>query len=399
MRMRRARAAAVLSLSIATVAVAPITAWSSPIDSVELFGYFEPQLTIASLDRQTMQLSSNKLRIDLEAAPSDRLTFGANLNFLTYHGRTWYRLADYVPDKLLEGLSPSALDSYTLTFSDGYSLDNAFLKYAFSKFDLTVGKQQISPGTGYAWNPTDMFNTKDVLDPTYENPGHNAVTAEVPLGPRGTATLLYSPDEDWEDSGKFVRVKLPAGHFDVSLSAGERTVRLTDFEHYSTLIERRTMVGGDFSGELLGLGCWGEFAQNDMSRSADYFEGLLGADYTFESGLYVLGELYVNERGKLDHEDYTLNDWLRFLTAQTRTVTRTQLYLYSSYPATDLLSVGGSILTSLSDGSVALVPTLEYNMDTNLDLTFFGNFYLGAEGTAFSSGLGQGFLLRLRYYF
>jgi hypothetical protein len=158
------------------------------------------------------------------------------------------------------------------------------------------------------------------------------------------------------------------------------------------------MVGGDFAGELLGIGVWGEFGHNSMEHSDDYFEGLLGSDYTFENGLYVLAELYSNERGRSD-DSYDLNDWLRFLTSETRTVTRDQLYAYVNYPATDLLNVGGSIIGSLNDGSLALVPTLEYNIDTNLDLTFFGNFYLGDEGTAFSSSLGQGGLLRLRYYF
>ena len=32
-----------------------------------------------------------------------------------------------------------------------------------------MGKQQISLGTGYVWNPTDVFNIKELFDPTYEH--------------------------------------------------------------------------------------------------------------------------------------------------------------------------------------------------------------------------------------
>jgi hypothetical protein len=383
----------------AFIAASPTRARASTQGHLDVFGYFEPQLAVESLDGEVAQLASNKLRLDIEATPTDRVTFGGNLNFMTYHGRTTYRLADYIPRDAAAEAPPGALDAYVVEFSDGYVLDNAFVKVAFSTLDVTVGKQQISPGTGYAWNPTDMYNTKDVLDPTYENPGHNVVAADVPLGARGALSVLYEPAEELRRSGTFARLKLPAGHFDVSAAVGERFVTHTDFLIYSEVLERRRMVGGDLSGQLLGAGLWGEFAYNEMEVSADYFEGLLGLDYTFENGLYVLGEFYTNGRGRCGSDDYDLNDWLRFLTAETRTVTRNQCYAYVNYPATDLVSIGGSVISSLSDGSLALVPELNYNIDTNLDLTLFGDFYLGEEGTAFSSELGQSCLLRIRYYF
>jgi len=56
-----------------------------------------------------------------------------------------------------------------------------------------VGEQQISLGTGYAWNPTNIFNVKDLPDPTYEQPGHTALRADLPVGERGEAVLIYAP--------------------------------------------------------------------------------------------------------------------------------------------------------------------------------------------------------------
>ncbi len=40
-----------------------------------------------------------------------------------------------------------------------------FLDYNKLRLNIRVGKQQLPWGTGYAWNPTDIFNAKDILDP------------------------------------------------------------------------------------------------------------------------------------------------------------------------------------------------------------------------------------------
>ncbi len=385
----------VLTILAATFSISPASAQ----EGVELFGYFEPQLSAADLNGKVTQLASNKLRVDLATALSERASFAGNYIYVAYQGWTEYHLTDYLPDHLVSALPPGSLDPYVLEFTNRNDLDNACLRIAFEGFDLSLGKLQISPGSGYAWNPTDLFNAKDMLDPTYENPGHSAVQVDIPLATRGTAMLLYGPEENLEASSTFGRIKLHAGPLDVSLAGGQRLVQLTDFSTGAASTERRRLLGGDFAGELLGLGVWGEAAFNNMEVSDDYIEGLIGADYTFDSGCYLLNEFYVNEQGATDKRDYDVNRWMRFLTAERKTVTRAQWYLYGSVPATDLLSVGGSIITSLSDGSFVVVPTMAYNIATNLDLTLFGNIYAGEEGAAYSPKLGQGGLLRLRYYF
>jgi len=378
--------------------IAP-SARADPQEGVRIFGYYEPQIDVMVLDGETAQMFSNKLRIDLAASVNGKVTFGGNFDFITYHGRTAYLLPDFLPGSVVDDVPPGVRDRYVLAFADTLFLDNVYLKIAFDYFDLTLGKLQISPGAGYAWNPTDMFNIKDILDPTYERRGHNAVRADIPIGTLGTAMMIYEPERDFDRSGKYANVKLHAGHFDLSLAGGERFAPFSDYVSGVAYTERRRMAGGDFSGELLGLGVWGEGAYNFMEMSDDYFEGLLGTDYTFENGFYLLNELYINGQGEADYRDYDFNDWMRYLTAETKALCRGQWYLFASCPATDLLTVGGSIVTSLSDGSLVLVPTIEYNASTNLDITFFGNIYIGEEGKAFSSALGQGGLLRARYYF
>ncbi len=281
----------------------PSRAAAAPPEGVEVYGYFEPEVSAADMNGEMVQMYSNKLRIDLQAKLSERVSFQGNFDYITYSGRTSYYLTDYLADAVKASLPPEARELYVLEFADRDFLDNAFIRISFDHLDLSIGRIQISPGTGYAWNPTDMYNIKDILDPTYEKPGHDAVKADIPLGTLGTAALLYEPGDDLEHSGKFARIKMHAGHFDLSLAGGERFVPLSD--HISGVMteERRRLAGGDFAGQLFDLGVWGEFAYNWMAGSEDYFEGLLGADYTFESGLYILNEFYLNGRGEKDWRD------------------------------------------------------------------------------------------------
>jgi len=367
--------------------------------NVDLFGYFEPQIATFSVNGEMLQLTSNKLRLDIAANLSERVSFAANYDYISYHGSTTYYYLDYLAGSVTSALPPESRDVYVLQFEDDNFLDNAYLKIAFDSFDLTLGKQQVSPGTGYAWNPTDVFNVKNVLDPTYEQPGHNAARVDIPFGLDKNLVLLYSPEADFKHSGKFVRFKWQAGHFDFSLIGGERYWPRSDYYTLDFSEERRHIGGIDIAGDLGSVGVWAEAAYNDLEYSKDYFEGVFGMDYTFDNGYYMLYEYYRNEHGKSDYREYDLNDWMRSFSTETRALTRDQVFAYFSYPATDLLTIGGSLITSLNDGSAVVVPSIIYNYEENLDITLFGNFYVGSEGNTFSSKLGTGGLLRARYYF
>lgn len=375
-------------------------------NKLEIFGYYEPQYLGSSVSSEFYQLFTNKLRLDLRSDLSDMITFAANLNIITYHGKTEWNVLEFLSTQISDGI-PQALKSlYVLPFENDIYLDNAFLKLRFKWFDLTAGKQQISLGTGYAWNPTDVFNTKDVLDPTYEQPGHTAVRVDIPLSSRHTVTALYAPESTWSESGKLFQFKGMLGRFDYALTLIETEWtyhNYTRFEpaamNFAALTEQRRLLGGSAAGELLGLGVWAEYAYNWMEKSLDFYELVLGSDYTFDFQTYVMLEFYRNTLGKSDPNSYDLNDWMRFFTAEQKSLTRDQFFVLAQHPAGDLLDVGLQSIFSLSDGSLALVPTANYSLSDNVELFAYLNFNIGGEGTAYAPSLGSGGLLRLRVYF
>ena len=90
---------------------------------------------------------------------------------------------------------------------------------------------------------------------------------------------------------------------------------------------------------------------------------------------------------------------MHFFTGETKTISRDQVYGFVRHQINDLLSIGGSIIVSVSDRSTAIVPTIDYSLFENVDLMLITNFYTGEEGTAFSSSLGNGGFVRARVYF
>jgi hypothetical protein len=375
-------------------------------DKLEIFGYFESQIMGAKVKDEFLQLFSNKLRVDLKSSLSKNITFAANFDYITFHGKTEWNILDFLAPNVVSEVPEGMEAYYVLPFSNRTFLDNAYIKIAFKPFDLIVGKQQISLGTGYVWNPTDVFNVKDYLDPTYEQPGHNAIRLDIPLGTSYTLTTLFSPDENWEDSAKMIQLKGRISRFDYSFIAIEKAWRFHDYTQFDAgsmnfleLPEKRQLLGVSTAGELLGLGVWAEYAYNKMETTKDFYELVVGTDYTFDFQTYVMVEYYRNTLGKTHYEDYTLNDWMRLMAMEQKAISRDQVYVFIQHPVTDLLNAGISSIYNISDNSFALIPTLNYSLSDNVDIFAYLNLNFGAEGKAFAKNLGNGGLIRVRVYF
>ncbi|RKY84197.1 hypothetical protein DRQ09_08960 [candidate division KSB1 bacterium] len=367
--------------------------------NISIYGYFEPQFAGFKIKKDFLQINSNKLRIDLSSEISDKVSFGANFDYITYHGQTAYEILNYLPESVTKEIPDDLKPLYILPFKNRNFLDNAYLKLSFKSFDITVGKQQISMGTGYTWNPTDVFNVKNVFDPTYEQPGHNSIRIDIPIGLKYSIVALYAPANIWRNSGKLIKFKGKSGHFDYSFIFIERMWTFTDYLTFQSTVQKRRLFGGDLAGQLFGLGVWAEAAFNRMRVTRNFWEVVAGADYTFDSGTYLMFEYYRNTLCKTNYRKYNITDWMRYISAEVKAVSRDNLFIYVNHPATDLINTGCYIISSLNDLSVAVVPLVIYNVFENVDLTLFGNFYTGKKGTTYSSSLGNGGLIRLRYYF
>ncbi|MFC2084831.1 hypothetical protein ACFLS9_07220 [Bacteroidota bacterium] len=375
-------------------------------DAVEVFGYFESTFMGSVIDNKFYQLNTNKLRVDLKSDIYERVSFAANFNYINYNGKTSWNILDFLSGDITSKIEPGMQNFYTIPFHEQNFLDNAYFKLALEEFDIIAGRQQISLGTGYVWNPTDIFNIKDPLDPSYEQPGYNAVRVDVPLGTDYTISALYTPEENWQKSGKLILLKGRLSHFDITLLAIESYWLFHDYTqldinriNFTELHQRRRLFGISTAGELLGIGTWVEYAYNKMDNFKDFYELVIGIDYTFDSQTYIMLEFYRNMLGKTDYNKYDLNDWMRLFASEKKAISRDQLYILVQHPVTDFITLGSSFIYSISDNSFAIVPTFNYSFSENVDIMAYLNTNIGKDGTAYSKQSGDGGIIRARVYF
>jgi len=211
---------------------------------VDIYGYYEPQFMGIYKDDHYFQINSNKLRVDLKSKAVSNTEIGANVIYLLNFGKEQWNILDFLPERVTSGIPSELRPFFQFTYNDSFYLDNVYARLSFNRFAITVGKQQISLGTGYFSKPTDVFNVKDALDPTYEQPGHNAFRTDLYLGTRFSIMALYSPIEmDWNNSGKLIRVKAGLGHFDFSVLVNEMQYITTDFYTFQTEKKHRRFIG------------------------------------------------------------------------------------------------------------------------------------------------------------
>ncbi len=367
---------------------------------VDLYGYFEPEYAGFALNSTYYQSSYGKLRLDLTSTAIKNVRFGADIIYLNYFGKTSWNFLEFLPEDIVSSIPPEQQPYYEFSLTDTFYLDNAYVRLSTHRVAIMVGKQQISFGTGYFSNPTDVFNMKDAFDPTYEQPGHNALRLEVYPIPRVSITAIYAPiADDWENSGKLGRIKVGLGHFDISLIGYQFQYRSTDYYTFQQTAQERVIIGGDIVGELLGFGVWGEGIYNIMESDDNSHEFLTGFDYTFEGGLYIMLEYHHNSLGKTDPQNYDLNDWMRYFTGESKSLAQNQLYGLIQYSLTDFITIGSMGLFSVSDQSAAIIPMVNYSMFENVDITLMFNLCTGNESETFSNKLGAGGFARATVYF
>ena len=392
-------------LRMPIIFIAAIIALETNAQELEMTGYYENQFFPQELNDKIIFQDYNKLRLDLSAQVGKKVTFNADYIYRIFHGKTEFNLFDFIPDGVVLDYAEtrqSSVDSlrpdFDFKLTDENFLDNAYVTVYFKRLTLRVGKQQLPWGTGYTWNPTDIFNEKNALDPAYENIGVNVFKLEVPFTSEGMATAILGVGDEWKTSTKAVKVKEHAEGFDLSVCFVEKLWEGFDYLADSEFSEKRRLLGGDFSGQFLGLGVWGEGAYNSMEDSEDFGQYLLGADYTLVSGLYLIAEYYRNELGKSSKDEYDFNDWMRLLGADGENLGKDYLFGGESYPIAELWNWSNYVILNLDDKSGVAFPWFDYSLSDNAEVIFVGYLPFGEKESEFGE-FGAGGFARIRVYF
>jgi hypothetical protein len=251
------------------------------------------------------------------------------------------------------------------TLQSRLEVDRLSVKLALPVADVTLGRQAITFGKAYFWNPCDLFLGFGPFqfDRDYKS-GVDALRVDVPFSALTGLTLVGVAGRDptgrsWYGSAVLGRLFATVGEWDVALQGGKT---------YGGF-----HLGGGVEGEagpiaLRGEAAW--FTPDAGSRPAGAIalpEAVTlvgGAGHRFENGLTLDVEYLFNGAGRLPFAE----SWPLVLAGEIPHASRHVVGAMASFEPTALLKTSLSWLVSLSDGSTVLQPGLTYSAADEVDV-------------------------------
>ncbi len=360
--------------------------------SLDLSGYLEHQYTLTRQKDEWVHLDHDRLRLDLNATAGKRTRASAGIIWQLYRGDTTINLARQLPPAIAERTG-----NLTTTLSNRSFLNHAYVSFRPGPVEVVVGKQYMTWGAAWVFNPTELFRPKNVFEPSYDREGVGALVVKIPLGPLSDLLVGLVPNGSLSESGKVARVRIPIGSWDASAVAAYLTENSVPFNVAgSDGNAGRITVGGDLTGEIGNFGIWVEGTFSDRAEE-QWIEATLGGNHSLADGTLFLVEVLYNGRGAWN-APYEAGAWIGRLTGDTRTLGRLTSYAMVSRQVGQLWNLAGSLIANPGDGSAVFVPSISYDFAENVELTFIGLAHLGEVNDEYGRDQYGGYV-RGRVYF
>ncbi|MBN2790542.1 MAG: hypothetical protein JXR69_10170 [Candidatus Delongbacteria bacterium] len=283
-------------------------------------------------------------------------------------------------------------------------IDRALVKLYFGNSDFIIGKQQIAWGTGYAYNPTDIWNIKDPMNATAGKIGVLALNLETYFGENSSLNLIASPGSNFDHWRYGFRVKSNTGRFDYSVLA----IRDKTDDGEIMGFPEKILLGADFAGEIISeIGWWGEVAvinpRYDGMEYSDtdsiYIQTASGFDYTFDNGVYCMAEYYYNALGDNDYKDYDISSIGLSTAGAMSGFAQNYLATVISYSFRDKYTASLFNITNLDDISSVLIPELSYDFHENIQIKLNSNIFMGSRERTEYGGMYSSVMFSVIGYF
>mgnify|MGYP003587253058 CR=1 FL=1 len=302
-------------------------------------------------------------------------------------------------------------------------LQEAYGTIRGSQLYVRAGRQKVQSGTGYSYNPTDLFNRRVPLDPTYEPDGFDAVAvgwtfsrgAELQVlaarraGPAWRARLQGA----WQGADFALQfASIRRGRVDwqaintpasvAALDAGVSTV--DDFSRDF----RWNQLSGEISRVLGGTRVYAEagfvFIQQPAEPgtlgpdSHDHERILVGVDRRFDSGVRLVAEYMRLGEGRAAGDPQTLNDQIAFNKGETLSTDKNNVFVEVSAPFARAFSGALKVIGCLDHAALGLNPWLHFDPLPRFRLSASIYHYAATDGSPYSN-VGLGAFAQLKYAF
>lgn len=349
-------------------------------------------------------LSQSVVRLTLAGRPAPSLSY-------ELHGieTVSYSSAPAVPGTVTFGLVPTdvryrALDLrwYQHERPDHAviaDVDRANLTWHLPRTDITVGRQAITFGKTYFWNPLDVFLAFDAqqFDRDYK-PGVDAVRADVQLGAFTGVNVVGAAgrtvgvttaerrraDASWLGSAALVRGFTSARGWDLSLQGGKvfggwhaGFGAVGEIGPVEARLEASGVVASGSPPLLPGLLPASERLVEDAATV------VLGTGHRFANTLTLEAEYFYNGAG--DPSNRTAG-FLRFASRETLAVSRNLVGALASYELLPILVGQLGTIVSADDASVQVLPQLTWSASDEIEVLAGAIVGRGARPQAAAGG-------------
>ena len=375
------------------------------LSSFDYNGYAKYLFSTSKIPRIDERLDDHliHLRLNTRWYENENITAALELRFRAFYGESVEKIPDFA--ELIQTQHDFAeLDAiiWESEKSVGYlEADRLWIEYVKNNFQVTLGRQRVAWGTCWVWNPTDLFNPKNVLNFDYEElPATDAVRVQYYTGPVTKLDCTYQPAKDPNNQILGGLWSLNQWDYDFNLIAGMRF--------------KKWVSGLSWSGDILDAGFRGEVlvsqALNEPDTNSVYKQFgesslsswdkplisiALSGDYTFPNTFYLHSEILYTNNGKTSN---TLLFQQEALSIGMLSAARWSIYQEFSYDLTPLLRGTLYGIFNPDDKSFVVVPSLSYSVITNLDLYTICQFFNGEPLTQYGE-YGTSFYARIKYSF
>ena len=171
-----------------------------------------------------------------------------------------------------------------------------------------------------------------------------------------------------------------------------RTIHNYDFDVAAARFGQDWTAGVDFAGQVRGAGVRGELTYRWRHpipgaipiSTRDALRLVIGSDYAFANGLYLVGEYFYNQ-GQPDlpqNRPLDPNVLLRF-SNEIFTLHRHFVSAGASYPVTPLWKLETYVVERRGGPSAVVLPRLSHNLTANTDLNFGAQLFASSRSGEF----------------
>ena len=296
-------------------------------------------------------------------------------------------LRGFEKDAGLIGMSKNLFEGDNYVFN--ISVDRLWVDLNRNKWQVTLGRQRINWGQAFVWNPNDIFNTYNYLDFDYvEKPGSDALRIQYYPSETSKAELALAFDSIGNPTlaGLY---RFNRWNYDFQVLSGYTA--MDDF-----------VLGAGWAGQVAKGGFRGEvscFMPSGKSvQSKTTLTASAGWDYMFGNSLFLQLECLYNGTDP-DSSWLAVYEISNFkLSAKNPFLSGFSYFASAGYPVTPLFNGSVAMILNPENKVYILVPTLDYNLARNFDLSFIAQI-IGIENQPEDMAFIHMLFLRLKYSF